>query len=291
MKTFSRILNTLAVPTLTLALNLSPLFISGTYADSQVDGDSQSYQHNYQDNKGTSPAQNGRVQKLIKALNNSLISILDVLEPTDSHTAQVSYLKADFCFATYIENCKLHGYEVRASTPIKRGYAFTSIGQLESIHNNDMGEKDLEILFAEIGLGTKQSLTPSLSLFEEIAYYTAGEHEDGQTNSNDGLKIKIFGEKSINSKVTLGFGGTRDKTQNSGDYRDHNLLDQKPMMYFTTGEAYAEWRSTRELSFRIGASKMIDRPSDRRSAVNDPDYDHTYPNGDFILNMKYRFQA
>jgi len=220
-------------------------------------------------------------------LSNEVAQIIsDQSSLEDRITFDAGYESVDFCFASHVKNCELHGYEIKITVPYKNFYGFLSGGQLSS-KRSTIEFDQLDILHGEIGIGVRYAITETIRTMTQIGYYSAGEKEEGQTNSNSGAKIKFIIEKDLTNKMTIGGAIIRDLSQNSSDYRDHNLSGLKPKMYYSIGEIYSKYRVTENQSIIIEVSTIVKPANPRRTTIDDPDRDHD----DSLFNYKIKFET
>lgn len=179
----------------------------------------------------------------------------------------LSYVVQDFCFASPVKNCQLHGYEASLFVQIGSLYGFLSAGEIRSI-NGSSKMNSLDVLYAEGGGGV-YLFFENMKFIGQLSYYSAGETETHQSNSNFGPKVKLILGKNYNLNMDIGLSATYDGSQNSADIRDHNSKGSKPKMNFVRGGVYARYNYKNGYSLIFNSSKIIKRASSRRTTEGD----------------------
>ena len=202
--------------------------------------------------------------------------------------ASLSYQSADFCFASAVDNCELEGYAAQFHIENNRYLMFLSLGQLQSKTDTSKRQR-LKVLYGELGVGVQHSLNPYLKLHGQVSFYSAGETEAGQTNSNSGLKTALVTTLGITSKLQLKSGVEYDASQNSSDFRDHDLRGNKPKMNFVRGSLGLKYQVHRYYSVVLQTDKIIKKASSRRTTAGDPGNNGSTSGFTYMLGLEKAF--
>jgi len=217
-------------------------------------------------------------------------TLLNDMNAEYQFAVQLAYISLDFCFASHVANCRLHGYELNLILPVGDIYTYFSVGQLYS-QNPSTPLLNLEVLSGEVGIGIPFSLSDSLEIKGELGYYNANETEEAQNNSISGYKAKIILEQEIGTGLLVGLSATHDRGQNSSDYRDHGLRGRKPKFNYTTGELFSKLQYTNKNAVILEISRIIAPANSRKTTEGDPDTRYDGSSIDYQLIFERKFST
>ena len=202
--------------------------------------------------------------------------------------ARLAYRSADFCFASAVDNCELEGYEAQFRIENDRYLAFLSLGQLQGKTDTSRLQR-LKVLYAELGGGLQHVVNRYVKLQGQVSYYSAGEKEAGQTNSNSGLRTAVVATMSLSPKVRFITGVEYDASQNSSDFRDHDLRGSKPKMSFVRGSLGLRYQVQPYYSILLQGDKIIKKASARRTTEGDPGSNGSASGLAYMLGLEKAF--
>lgn len=236
------------------------------------------------------------ISEISSAIEESYQSLTADFELQDRVKVQLGYLEQDMCFATHVpKGCVLQGANLKITYPLDKLYAYASVGKLQSIEGrNKDGKANISTIPAEIGIGLAYIHNESLKSIYEVGYSTSSDNEDyysgGNSNFNDGFKIKAYLEGKVSEDFSIGAGLVHDRTQNSSHSQHHGTKGKKPKMNFTNGEVFANYKLTPNITVRAKIIKMLIRPDESTTSASSTDpYDQDYPGVDYAVEFEYKF--